>query len=181
LNRSSYSLPTCGIPHEKIYYEDSKGFWNKVRFLYQSFALKYSSDLNIEECMAISGNLNFGVGLSGEASVGVIEKEYAKWIPTVTTDYLKPCFIILLGLNTILKDTQVGNWISNSGKWNLNFRTPHEEIEFEKYERKRLVYRIWRYNHGKIVMWPQHPSRSPFTNISIWRASVEEAIEKIKL
>ncbi|MCK5268538.1 MAG: hypothetical protein KAR07_10230 [Spirochaetes bacterium] len=179
LNKLAYSAPTCGIPHEKIYYEDTKRFWNKARHLYQSIIRKHSGDLSIEECMSISGNLNFGVGLFGVATVRVIEKKYAEWIPMVTVDYLKPRFIILLGLNTILKDREVNNWISSSGHWNINFNKPDEEIQFEGYEKKRLVYRVWKYRHGKIVMWPQHPSRSPFTNNSIWEYSVREATEKI--
>ena len=180
LNKLPYSAPTCGTPHQKIYYEDTKGFWKKSRYLYQSFIRKHSSTLSVKECMAISGNLNFGVGLSGEASVGLIEKKFAEWIPIVTVDYLKPRFIILLGLNTILKDRKVNNWLSSSGRWDINFQKPDDEIQFEGYQKKRFLYRLWKYPHGKIVMWPQHPSRSPFTNNSIWEDSVKEGTAKIK-
>ena len=59
------------------------------------------------------------------------------------------------------------------------YGTPHHEYALEKYQTKRLVFREWELA-GKqahpllLVDWPQHPSRSPFSDPFWWRAACEQ-------
>ena len=56
---------------------------------------------------------------------------------------------------------------------------PHAEYALECYRRKRYVFREWNCvglhgNEIKLVLWPQHPSQSPFTNQQTWRDACRE-------
>ena len=62
-------------------------------------------------------------------------------------------------------------------------RKPHAEHRFRGYKKCRLVFQEWDCagpsgNKMKIVQWPQHPSRAPFTCFPFWRQACREFADR---
>ena len=91
-------------------------------------------------------------------------------------DGLRPRVLVLLGLRGRLKELSRLFVDAFEG---LDVRRPHHEYALERYQIKRLVFREWELagNHGSpmlLVDWPQHPSRSPFSDPLWWRVACEQ-------
>lgn len=184
ITRPAYEVPTVGCAHPKFLYPCT--YWDKARELSAGLIQAYAPELAPEDCYALSGQMNLGVGAFGQANEAAIEMEYAKWVPKVIAELLKPRLVIVLGLVTIIKQSRtLQEAFVFPGAMPIDWKRPDRELPFRGYNLKRLVYRIWKLSRPDgadmtIISWPNHPSRSPMTNAAIWRASIDEAIQYVK-
>lgn len=177
LTRPSQPMPTAGIAPRGTYYEDTRRFWHKIRVLAGSLLFEKARD--IDEALALFGNMNLSTGASGQASQAQIEIEFAEWVLSTIAQFLRPRFLILLGLKSKLAAD--ANTVSVFHKTfpDFDLKLPSRTYAFDHYERNRLAFKEWDVAIDQsqtltIVQWPQHPSRAPFTNLSIWEAACSE-------
>ncbi len=179
----SQQLPTAGSPHPGTQYQDTAGYWSKLRNL--AVDLLMPDGGTEADALALFGNVNLDTGRSGEANKVAIDVVFAAWVLRNVCDGLKPRFLILLGLAGILKDNlEIGSLFERTFS---GFRVgkPKREYQFKAYTEKKLVFREWDVlgsagNQITIVLWPQHPSRAPFTNVDIWRASSKQFSQRYR-
>lgn len=179
LERPPYEEPTVGRVHPGFLYEDRKGYWRKTRELSVGILRGFDPELGEEDCYALSGQMNLSVRASGTARV---EPEYVRWVPRILVEELRPRIIILLGLLSLLNDKHDGTIredFASSGSIQIDWERPELELPFRHYRQKRFLFRAWYVPRpdGRIttvVSWPNHPVRSPMTNVETWRASIRE-------
>jgi hypothetical protein len=99
----------------------------------------------------------------------------------VLKDHLKPRFVILLGTKAKLEGTE-GSLFDPDKVFGINWKRPDTTVSFQGYTSKTYSYRIWNQKRADqkqihFVMWPQHPSRAPMTNLDVWEASGREFVE----
>jgi hypothetical protein len=183
ITRPAYEVPTVGYAHPKFLYPST--YWDKARELSVGLIQAYAPELSPEDCYALSGQMNLGVGALGQANEAAIEIEYAKWVPKVIAELLKPRLVIVLGLVTIMKQSKnLQKAFVFSGAMPIDWKRPDLELPFRYYTDKRMVYRIWKLSRPDgtdmtVISWPNHPSRSPMTNAAVWHASIDEAVQYV--
>lgn len=170
-------LPTAGKPHPGTYYRDTRGYWDKVRLLARLTVMGQATDEN--ESLSLFGNLNLDTGQSGEARNVAVKFDFAAWILRAIRYGLRPRFVVMFGLSTYLRTNHGTAEILEDVFPGFDLKKPHREVSFSAYSQKNLVFREWDipFANGDeltLVMWPQHPSRAPFSNAELWRASCEE-------
>ncbi|MCY3839478.1 MAG: hypothetical protein OXH09_12670, partial [Gammaproteobacteria bacterium] len=94
-------------------------------------------------------------------------------------DKLRPRFVICLGL----KGKPEAVKLLSQALDGFDATRPHAEHPLQCYRRSRYVFQEWECKglHGdriKLVLWPQHPSRSPFTNLETWRDACREFADR---
>ena len=174
VTREPFDLPTAGKPHSGVFYPDTTGYWDKVRVLAQTL-LDPDGALG-DDALALFGAMNLATAASASASDVQIDDSFARWVLTTIRDGLRPRVFVLLGLRGRLKE--LSRFFADTFE-GFDVRCPHHEYVLEKYQTKRLVFREWELagNRGSpllLVDWPQHPSRSPFSDPLWWRAACEQ-------
>lgn len=166
----AFELPTLGTPHPRLNYEDGRGFFVKVRACIET-ALFELYGIQKNEALALGGLMNMDTAPQGDASKVQLREEVADWVVQTICQRMRPRFLICLGLNgrtdEVLRrvdPTMVG-------------QPPDAIVDFEA--RTQYKFRIWvRREQGRkpmlITFWPQHPSRPPFNNPSLWEQSVRQ-------
>jgi hypothetical protein len=181
--RPPYEKPTVGDVHPDFLYHDTKDYWPKVRELVVGIIRGFEPDLTAEDCYALSGQMNLGVGAFGNATALAVEQDYAHWVPRILIEKLRPRIIILMGLLSLLKDqAPIRQAFASSGTIEVNWNKPDRKFPFQHYRRKQMLFRAWDVcrpdgHTTTLISWPNHPSRSPMTNIDTWRASISEAVD----
>ena len=181
-----YEEPTVGEAHPGFHYIDTKSYWQKIRELSVGLLRAFDESLTEDECYALSGHLNLGIGRAGEANNDSVEKEFAKWVPDILLQTLRPKVIVLVGLTSLLKKhPNLSGWMASSGNLEVNWESPDEVFTFKSYTNKKMLFRVWDIKSSecsttKIISWPNHPSRSPMTDKNMWSASVSEAYDYLK-
>ena len=176
----SIPMPTAGQPHCGVQYQDGAGYWEKVRYLaYEIVRPEGGSDA---DALSLFGNLNLDSNREGNASDVVVSVDFARWVLQTVRDSLRPRILVLMGLREKLKEPHLGMLFEETFS-GFSLRRPHNVVPFRAYQKKSLKFREWsvigpKGNELLIVMWPQHPSRSPFTNVEYWRASCEQFKER---
>jgi hypothetical protein len=89
-----------------------------------------------------------------------------------------PDLVVLFGLNGILKDDEISGWWNESGL-PVDWKNPPNTLRFNGYSQTNYYFREWTVKNSKnhpirLVIWPNHPSRPPFSDLSIWKQSVNE-------
>jgi hypothetical protein len=102
--RPPYAMPTAGVPHPKLDYRDPEGYWDRVRELGSMVVQAHSPRMSESATLALIGQLNLGTGAFGQAKNAPLEPDYCRCVPEVVLDYLKPSYLILLGLGSIYPD-----------------------------------------------------------------------------
>ncbi len=166
-------LPTAGVRHPHTTYVDTKGFWRKVRWL-ATTAIQ-SEATSCEDSYALFGNMNLDLNRSGTATDVEIDPVFGEWLLRTIRDKLRPRFVVCLGLKGKPEADKLLSRIFEG----FDAKEPHAEHPLECYEKKRYVFQEWdcrgpRGNEMKLVRWPQHPSRHPFTRPEIWRGACRE-------
>lgn len=167
-------------PHPKLFYPDPKHYWVRVRELSSIIIKGHASGMSDGDAYALIGQLNLGTGLYGEARNARLEKDYCRWVPEALTNFLKPCYVILLGLKSILP--QASNDVDGPcSPLGIDWKQPENDFPFRAYAQSNYRFRAWKRRRSDdkavtIVIWPQHPSRAPMTNADIWRESGREFI-----
>ena len=174
--------PTVGKAHPGFFYHDTKKYWERVRELSAGLIQAYAPELTPEDCYALSGQMNLSVSESGQAIKVKIEREYAKWVPEVIANLLRPRLVILLGLLGLMKNNQdLQDTFASSGAIPIDWKRPDCKLPFRGYiGRQQYFYRIWKISRPDganmtIISWPNHPSRPPMTNAAVWGASIDES------
>ena len=174
VTREPFEPPTAGKPHSGVFYSDSTGYWDKVKVLAR-ILLDADGSLG-DDALALFGTMNLATVASASASDVQIDDAFARWVLATIRDGLRPRVLVLLGLRGRLKE--LSRLFADIFE-GFDVRHPHHEYALEKYQAKRLVFREWEFpgNHGSpllLVDWPQHPSRSPFSDPRWWRAACEQ-------
>ena len=165
-------LPTAGARHPHANYEDGKNYWRKIRRLARMIV--QAGTTSGENSYALFGNMNLDPRRSGQASDVRIDDKFGRWVLRTIRDGLRPRFLVCLGLKGKPEAMRL-----LAQAFGIDPATPHEQHPLACYEQKRLVFREWDCegsagNPIKLVLWPQHPSRAPFTNIDIWGNACQE-------
>jgi hypothetical protein len=177
--RKPYALPTAGVPHPGLHYQDPRGYWDRVRELGPMIVRGHSPRMSESDALALVGQLNLGTGAFGQAKNAPLEPEYCRWVPEIVLDYLKPSYLILLGLSSILKKS---NPFDPCGRLEINWNQPEINFAFKAHKRSQYQFRVWKRKRsdGKtinVILWPQHPCRAPMTNANIWTESGREFVQ----
>ena len=164
-------LPTAGVRHPHTNYEDGKNYWRKIRRLARTVV--QASGTSCEDSYALFGNMNLDSNRRGQASDVRIDEKFGRWVLRTIRDGLRPRFLICLGLKG--KPSAIELLVQ---AFKIDAVKPHEHA-LACYRERRLIFREWDCegsagNPIKLVMWPQHPSRAPFTNLEIWRNACQE-------
>ena len=164
-------LPTAGVRHPHTNYEDGKHYWRKIRRLARTVVS--AGTTGCADSYALFGNMNLDSNRRGQASDVRIDEKFARWVLRTIRDGLRPRFLICLGLKGKPEAMEL---LTQAFK--IDAVKPQEQ-ELACYKERRLVFREWDCegsagNRIKLVLWPQHPSRPPFTNLEIWRSACQE-------
>ena len=177
--RPAYELPAGGVPHPRWYYADSRGYWDKVRYLCGRFLKAIDPNFQETQAFSLSGHMNLSTGASGRASDVTVQRELADWVVRAISGGLRPRYVVGLGLTSALRKSDVQTALSNLGTSPVDFTKPDRVRPFHGYQKTSLAYREWDFTRPDggmltFVSWPQHPGRAPFTNRQIWEESVSE-------
>jgi len=183
--REPYELPTAGVAHPKLYVCDGAHYWDRVRALGSMVVQAHAPKISDPHAHALIGQLNLGTGQFGKVSDAPFEPEYCRWVPEVVLDYLRPSYIILVGLlglrDRLETDFDPLDRLKMRGRWNK----PDRCFPFASYRGKHYKFRIWNVwrpdgNTIRFVIWPQHPSRAPMTNDLLWQKSGHEFVTMMR-
>jgi hypothetical protein len=177
VTHGSYKLPTVASAHPEFAYRDTRGFWDKTRSLTRT-ALAANGVDSTADADALAGIMNLDDRRSGNAADVPYRREMAHWAVRTSLQRLQPRYIVALGLssgepNRVLRDALEGALGAPLPS------TPDREEEFEGYSEKRLKFRTWRLpgtagEECDLVLWPQHPTRAPFSNSALWEAACRQ-------
>ncbi len=182
------STPTVGHPHERMDYKDSAGYWDAIRAATKIAVRAKSPQLSDRDCISLMGKMNLGVGQFGTATKEVLEDEYLQWTPRVIATRLRPKFLVIVGMKTLLKQDKAFQRTIGQGL-GVDFTNPDLTEPFtyadSKGKTKKLNYQLWAAEwhsevnvRATVVLWPQHPSRPPFkSNPTAWENSVQRLME----
>jgi hypothetical protein len=141
--RGPYALPRAGVAHPKLYVCDGKHYWDRVRELGSMVVQAHAPNILDSHAHALIGQLNLGTGQFGRASNAPFEPEYCRWVPEVLLDYLRPSYVILLGLlgrrDRLETDFDPLDRLGMRSRWNK----PDECLRFDAYKKKQFKFRIW--------------------------------------
>ena len=170
-------MPTAGVRHPHTTYEDPRGFWHKIRLLVRTVVR--SDTTSGEDSYALFGNMNLDPNRSGKASDVRIDPAFGEWVLRTIRDKLRPRLVICLGLK---RKPEAIRLLSHAFD-GFDPARPHAEYPLECYGRRGYVFQEWDCvgSHGneiKVVLWPQHPSQSPFTNLATWGDACQEFADR---
>ncbi|MBD3669712.1 MAG: hypothetical protein HUJ29_02980 [Gammaproteobacteria bacterium] len=186
-NKVEYvSAPTrIKPPNSHFYYPDGKDYWVKLRYLAHQYFRLYDECISENETISRCTHFNLGTGDAGAATKKDVEKEVVEWVSGLLNEIHKPDLVVLFGLKNIIKDDDISAWWNHKKGLKVNWKEPHASLDFEGYTKRNYQFREWVINSGikkniRLVIWPNHPSRSPFTNMDIWKLSVHEYLNRLK-
>jgi len=168
-----------------FYYPDGAGYWERLRFLSKSFFNSRDQSMDEGDAISMSTHLNLGTGSAGRASTADVERDYVEWVSYLLNTKFKADLVVLFGLKKILTNETVNAWWNHDKGLKIDWNSPSEILPFEGYTKRSYKFRIWRAENqlghkSLIVLWPNHPSRAPFRNLDVWRASVSEFLNAVE-
>jgi hypothetical protein len=172
--------PTFGKAHPGFDYLDGRHYWQKVSNLCEFLVKRDAPGLSKRDALALAGHLNLGTGQFGSASEAAIQSKVVEWVSSLLYSKFNPKILVCFGLNGILSKRK-WNRVWNKGGLQINWSSPDVSQSFDRY-----FFRLWfpkRHDGGKlaVVMWPNHPSRPPFSGgpkTSAWQRA-ERSIDKL--
>jgi hypothetical protein len=179
-----HSAPCTVKPENShFYYPDTRSYWNKLRYLSHSFFKRNCPNITENQAISLTTHVNLGTDSAGLATKRDVQEQYVKWVSTLLNQTHSPDLVVLFGLNNILKDDEVSSWWNNETGLSINWKKPDNTPNFSSYAVKKLTFREWSVrnsmNHRiRLVIWPNHPSRAPFSDLNIWKQSVNEYMDK---
>jgi len=172
-------LPTVNPSlNSDFYYEDSRKYWKKIRYLLLAFCNRERSIESLPDAIALTSHLNLSTIANGQAGVEGIEPDVVRWVSRLLNNKHSPDLVVLVGLKKIMlddKQNRVINWWNCKGGLLVNWKQPEESPLLGT----SLSFREWMATNAaghrvRIVMWPNHPSRVPFGSIQIWNQTVDQ-------
>ncbi len=172
-----------GKPHVKLKKsKDSRSYWPKVRTLCRKLVAAVSkTSLKPDERLTLSSHLNLASDKQGDASNVRLSKRNVSWVSNTIYSHLRPSLVVCFGLAQKLKNPEFQNWWNGGARHTIRWSTPDSEFEF-KWNNKKYKFKVWqtRRPDGKrmvIIIWPNHPSKSPFAGKKTgdaWQASLKQ-------
>jgi len=166
-----------------FYYPDGRRYWEKLRLLSYNYFKVSCTDITEEDAISMSSHFNLGLGSAGRAEKSDVDPQYINWASTLLNQKLKPDLVVLFGLKNILKDKSVrDSWNAGSGLRIDNWSKPNNTIDFSDKEAKsKYSFYEWTVTNAlghpiKIVLWPNHPSRPPFSDFKKWEQAVNQYV-----
>lgn len=160
-----------------FYYPDSRAYWKKIRHLSMAYFSSRQPEMSQVDALSLTTHINLGTGVAGSASKHDVEKNYVQWASRLLAQTHKPDLVVLVGLKRILKDPEVAAWWNHAEGLPVNWRKPEHAFKFQACGRN-YSYESWEVSNGlghtvQVVLWPNHPSRAPFSAFSEWKRSVD--------
>ena len=179
--REPYKLPPAGRAHDGVHFDAD--YYRRIRVL-SDVLVADPFGLSKDEGYALFGNMNLDIGAYGSSENVDINPTLASWVLETITKKLRPRFLICLGfIGALKKPTQIKDLFESTFS-DMKINRPHRTVEFDAYKVKDLSFREWDLSlpdghRTTLVLWPQHPSRSPFkSNPEMWMMSVSEFAER---
>ncbi|MEC4749738.1 hypothetical protein [Methylomicrobium sp. Wu6] len=177
-----YSEPRAiKTENSHFYYPDARDYWIKLRYLSHSFFKRFHPEITEIQALSLTSHVNLGTGSAGSATIKDVEKDYVKWVSDLLNETHSPDLVVLFGLNGILKDDDISKWWNESGL-RVDWKKPTNTFGFNGYIQRSYYFREWSVRNAKshpirLVIWPNHPSRPPFSDLSIWKQAVSEYLD----
>jgi len=179
-----YSVP-CAVKPENshFYYPDRTRYWDKLRYLSHSFFKLHCPAITENQAISLTTHVNLGTGSAGSATKKDVDEIYVNWVSKLLNNTHSPDLVVLFGLNNILKDDEISRWWNIESGLPVNWMKPDDIHDFSSYRKRNYKFREWLARNSKnhsirLVTWPNHPSKPPFSDWSIWEKSVNEFIDK---
>lgn len=177
--------PTDGTKaHQDFFYPDSTNYWKKVRMLSTKFMSIDNPGISENDALQKCSHFNLGLGSAGNATEDDVDEDIVEWVSYLVNSKLSPKLIVLFGLWKILNDKKIADCWNHTNGLQIDWSTPARIVYFKGYNKKKLKYRIWEAtdktgNQINLIMWPNHPSRPPFTSLDFWQKSIDQLPEII--
>jgi hypothetical protein len=177
-----YSEPRAiKTENSHFFYPDARHYWIKLRYLSLSFFKRYHPEITEIQALSLTTHVNLGTGSAGCATKKDVEEDYVNWVSKLLNEIHSPDLVVFFGLNSILKDDEISKWWNESGL-PVDWKNPINTLKFNGYEKINYYFREWSVKNSKnhpirLVIWPNHPSRPPFSDLSIWKQSVNEYLD----
>ena len=163
--------------HPHTTYEDSRGYWKKVRYLARKVVQGEAT--SCEDSYALFGNMNLDPNQSGSARDVRIDPTFGEWVLSTIRDKLRPMVLICLGLRT----KREANVLLSRTFDEFELQRPHAVYPLRCVRQGSFTFREWDCvgplgNQIKVVHWPQHPSRPPFGDLENWFGACQEFVNR---
>lgn len=187
-NENNYVCVPSTVIGEKsnFYYPDTRSYWAKIRHLSCEFFRCNDTNIKPEDALLITTHFNLGTGAFGEASKRAIERPIVEWVTKLLNTVYAPDLVVLFGLGSIMTDRDVSNWWNTAEGLKVDWKKPMNVLPFNP-DRMRSYKRSYKYREWiienaighrlRLVIWPNHPSRPPFTNMDIWNQSITKYLK----
>ena len=172
-------LPTFGSPHSGFYYDDPGRYWQKARDLAQFLVRRDEPRLSEKDAVALSSHLNLGTGQYGQAGAHAIEDDILVWVSHLLHSRFDAKLLVCFGLRGIFAMNRYSTlWNSGDGL-PVDWTRPLAVRRFDG----RYAFRLWTTQRADekrmaVLMWPNHPSRHPFSGgpeSKNWQSAKHEA------
>ena len=176
--------PTAGEPHPRVLDgEDRAGYWDKVRYLAR--LVLQPPDGTERDAYALFGNATLDQDEQGDAGKVNPDRRYGRWVVRTIRDTLRPRLLAVVGLHGKLKNSSDLRSVFEDELRGFRLSAPHSEHPLSCYRMKRLVFREWHCadpngNRIRVVLFPQHPSRSPFNILDTWYGACQEFADRYR-
>lgn len=155
--------PTFGIPNVGFSYEDPGKYWKKASDLCRFMVRRDEPSLSDDDALALGSHLNLGTGQHGRAGRQAIEEDILNWVSSLLNSKFQARLLVCFGLNTILKNRHYCELWNREGGLPVDWRSPSAVQKFGRY-----WFRFWKTRRADgesmgVLMWPNHPSRHPFS------------------
>ena len=95
-------LPTAGRWHPHTAYEDSRGVWDRIRYL--AHTILQIGGATEEDAYALLGNMSLDTRRSGSVSDVWIDPVFGRWVLRTIRDRLRPRYLVCFGLKGTSKN-----------------------------------------------------------------------------
>ena len=160
-----------------FYYPDGRHYWDKLRLLSHNYFKVTCPEISEEDAIAMSSHFNLGTGSAGKASTSDVEPLYINWVSTLLNQKLRPDLVVLFGLKDILKKKAIRDSWNNESGLIVDWSKPNKtSLDNEAYSFSGWTVTNALGHSIKIVLWPNHPSRPPFSDIKKWELAVNQYV-----
>ena len=163
-----------------FYYKDGRNYWTKLRYLVNNYFDEIVDEL---DSLSLTSHFNLGTEQSGRGTKEKVEEDLTRWISGLLNNKHNPDLVVLFGLKNILQDPEISNYWNHEDGLTINWQRPHLQMLFKSCDERRYHFRVWETTNSqghsmKVVLWPNHPSKHPFTyDMDMWESSVDQFIQ----
>ncbi len=176
--------PTFGKPHGGFFYDDPGRYWQKASDLSRFLVLRDEPSLTGDDAVALSSHLNLGTGQFGQAGEQAIEDNILVWVSRLLNSKFSAKVVVCFGLHRILTNKRYNSLWNRNGGLSIDWTQPSAVQDFDSYR-----FRLWaiqRADGGRmaVIMWPNHPSRHPFSGgpaLTKWQDAKSEVHKLLKM